>query len=125
MKYKLLEDGSIEKTEFADVYNKEDFLVPLKTAEKKLIELTAQKRIYDAKVENISRNHPYVLDIEDEKKNAIWLYQENFVASIQVAEMIRELNERMGAIKGEMLDIEAQTGIKFFEEEVKKEEVKE
>lgn len=114
MKYKMSKDGKeIEKSDFTEKYKPDDFRNAVGNAEKRLKEMMAQQRIYKAKMENVSRNNPFVLDIEDEKRNAIWLYQENFVADIKAQEIIDKLKEGIKEIKGEMSEIEKQTKFKF------------
>lgn len=112
-KYQVNKKGEILKTDFEQRYNPEDFKAHLDNAERRLVEAEAQNGIYIAKYENVGRNHPYVLEVSEEHKNAIWLYHENFVASKQIESQIKALKKSIKAVKEEMKEIEAQTGIKF------------
>lgn len=112
MKYKLKKD-IIVKSDFEFEYNKQDFITALKNVETRLKEMEAQRSIYVAKMDNVSRNHPYVLDVEEEKRNAIWLYHENFVATKQSDKIIKDLKKGLKEIKNEMKEITKQTGLEF------------
>lgn len=113
MKYQLNKKNQIIKSDFEQTYSKEDFTSVLANAEKKLIEMEAQKKIYDAKADNVARNHPHVLKIDEEKRNAIWLYHENYVASIQASSIIKEIKSGIKNLKAEMKEITNQTGFEF------------
>lgn len=113
MKYQLNKKNQIIKSDFEQIYTKEDFTSVLANAEKKLIEMEAQKKIYDAKADNVARNHPHVLKIDEEKRNAIWLYHENYVASIQANTIIKEIKSGIKNLKAEMKEITNQTGFEF------------
>ncbi len=112
MKYKL-KGKTIIKSDFEMEYFPEDYTNTLKDAETKLKELEAQQRIYIAKKDNVARNHPHVLKRTDEERNAIWLYQENFVADKQVEVLIKQLKKDIRDVKKEMKEITEQTGLKF------------
>jgi len=112
MKYKL-KDKNIVKSDFELEYEPANFTDTIKDLEKKLTEITAQQKIYIAKADNVARNHPYVLDIDNEKRNAIWLYQENMVATEQAENIIKNLKESIKNIKAEMAEITKQTGYEF------------
>jgi len=112
-KYKLNTKGEIVKTDFEERYNKEDYTAHLAGAEKRLKEMEAQDGVYVAKYENVARNHPFVLEESEERRNAIWLYHENFVASKLIGQQIKGLKKAIKNTKNEMKEIEKQTGIKF------------
>lgn len=112
MKYKI-EKGIIVKTDFENYYDPKEFVTTLAGVEKKLVEMDAQKRVYDAKADNVARNHPHVLKVDEEKRNAIWLYHENFVAGMQAAKIIKQLRKDIKGLKAEMAEITKQTGHKF------------
>lgn len=112
MKFKL-KGKTIVKSDFETIFNPSDYTDALKNAEVKIQELEAQKRIYIAKKDNISRNYPHVLKRTDEERNAIWLYQENAVAEKQSEEMIKMFKKDIKALKDEMKDITKQTGLEF------------
>lgn len=112
MKFKIVK-GNIVKSDFTLEYEKASFTNLLKDLEKKVIEMTAQKKIYDAKADNVARNHPHVLKLDDEKRNAIWLYQENFVASKQAEAILKGLNKDIKGLKSEMSEITKQTGFNW------------
>ena len=82
-------DISGVKTDFEERYNKEDYTAHLAGAEKRLKEMEAQDGVYVAKYENVARNHPFVLEESEERRNAIWLYHENFVASKLIGQQIK------------------------------------
>ena len=111
-KFKLVK-GNIVKTNFENEYEPREFVDTLRNVEKRLTEAEAQKRVYDAKAANVARNHPSVLRVDEKKRNEIWLYQENFVASFQTAAIIRELKKTIRGLKEEMAEITKQTGLKF------------
>lgn len=112
MKYTLKNDV-IEKSDFTQSYKKADYINTKTQTEKRLKELEAQKTVVDAKADNVARNHPHVLKIDEEKRNAIWLYHENFVASKQLEHAIKSIKKGLKDLKKEMSEIEAQTGCKF------------
>lgn len=111
-KYEL-KDGNIIKSEFENEYEPVRFIDTLKNIEKKLIEFEAQKKVHDAKADNVARNHPHVLEVSEEKRNEIWLYHENFIASKQFEGLITQLNKDIEGLKAEMEEITKQTGHKF------------
>ena len=111
-KYKL-KGKNIVKSDFEMEYLPEDYTNTLKDVEKNLVELEAQQKIYVAKKDNVARNHPHVLKRTDEERNAIWLYQENFVADKQVEVLIKQLKKDIKRIKEEMKEITKQTGLEF------------
>jgi len=110
--YELRNDHII-KLNCENEYEPAEFKKYLVEQEKKLKEMTAQKKIYDAKKDNVSRNHPHVLEVDDEKRNAIWMYQENYVSSIQAQTMIDAFTKSIEDLKAEMKEIEEQTGYDF------------
>lgn len=112
MIYKI-KKGNIVKSDFELEYEPGEFKTSLKNAEQKLKELTAQKSIYVAKADNVARNHPHVEKLSDEQRNAVWIYQENFVASKQADTIIKGLAKNIKLLKKEMAEIEKQTKIKF------------
>lgn len=112
MKYKFA-NGVIEKSEFTQSYKPADYTNAKAQTEKRLKELEAQKTVIDAKADNVARNHPHVLKIDEEKRNAIWLYHENFVAGKQLESAIKSIKKGLKDIKKEMTEIELQTGVKF------------
>lgn len=116
MKYKINDNGEIEKTEFTETLTKEDFTSVLENGRKKLKEMLAQQKIYKAKAANVAKFHPFVLEMEDEKRNAIWLYQENHVATIQSQDIIDKLEDGIKKVEAEMEEITKQTGFSFTEE---------
>ena len=62
-KYKLNTKGEIVKTDFEQVYNKEDYTNAVAKGEQAIKELEAQRGVNLAKCENISHFHPEVLDV--------------------------------------------------------------
>lgn len=112
MKYKMIK-GIIQKSDFISEYEPKEFLNTLRGAEKRLMEAEAQKKIYDAKAENVRHFNPFVEKMEEEKRNAIWMYHENYVASIQIESMIKKLKKDIKGLKNEMTEITKQTGHKF------------
>lgn len=121
MKYTINDNGEIEKTEFTETFVKEDFTSVLENGKKKLHEMIAQQKIYKAKYANVAEFHPHVLELDDEKRNAVWLYQENFVASLQAQDIIDKLIKGIEDVEKEMKEITEQTGFNF--NEVKEEEI--
>lgn len=114
MKYKIVK-GLIEKSDFVNKYEKSAFIETVERLNKNLKEVEAQKAIYDAKADNVRQNHPHVEKLSEEKRNAIWLFHENFVASKQSEGIIKQIKKDLRGIKKEMKEIEKQTGIKFYE----------
>lgn len=112
MVYKLLK-GNIIKTDFSMEYEPASFIAALREQEKKLKEFEAQQGIYNAKRDNVSRNHPFVEEMEEEKRNQVWLYHENFVASKLLEPDIKKLKKNIKGLKSEMEEITKQTGHKF------------
>ena len=115
MKFKLVNKtkGIIEKSDFNQFSTIQDYRDAKVRAEKKIAEIEAQQSIYDAKADNVKRNHPFVLELSEEKRNAIWLFHENFVASKQAGEMKKTMKKALKDLLEEMSDVEKQTGIKF------------
>jgi prefoldin subunit 5 len=112
MKY-TFKNGIIEKSDFTISYKPADYNNTKLQTEKRLKELEAQKIIVDAKADNVARNHPHVTKIDEEKRNAIWLYHENFVAGKQLESAIKSIKKGLKDIKKEMTEIESQTECKF------------
>lgn len=113
MKYVIGKNGNVIKSEFEMEYEPRAFSDALIDVEKRLKEAEAQKRVYEAKAANVSRNHPHVLKVDEEKRNAIWLFHENFVASKQSDIIIKGLKKSIRGLKSEMSEIEKQTGVKL------------
>lgn len=83
MEYKLSEvnaenvqDSKIEKTGHKIYFSMSEVEAHEKKLGKVLVELEAQVKLEEAKVENIKEHHPYVLDLDDEKLFAVSMYQE-------------------------------------------------
>ena len=112
-KYKLNTKGEIVKTDFEQVYNKEDYTNAVAKGEQAIKELEAQRGVNLAKCENISHFHPEVLDVSEELRNHIWLYHENFVAARELERLIKMIKKNSKDIKAEMKEIEQQTEVKF------------
>ena len=113
MKFKINKDGAIEKTDFTVVFNKEDYPNSVRDVEKKIKELEAQKGVYAAEADNVSRNHPEVLKMTEDERNRIWLYQEKHIAVVQTKDYLEKLKKGLKDIEEEMKEIEKQTDIKF------------
>lgn len=112
-KYKLNKKKQIEKSDFSQTYNVDDFINAVQSTEKKLVELESQKKVYDAKCENVSSYHPHVLKLKEEERNAVWMYHENFIGSQYCDKMIKDYKKALKNIKDEMKDITKQTGVSF------------
>lgn len=112
MKFKL-KGKNIVKYDFEAEYEPVNYTDTLKDVEKKIVEAEAQNKVYVAKMDNVARNHPYVLEVDEEKRNAIWLYHENFVASKQIEAIIKSLKKSVKDINKEMKEITEQTGLTF------------
>jgi len=113
MKFVLNKKNQIEKSDFTVLYNKEDFQGALDQGLKKIEELELTKRVHDAKCENVARNHPVVLKMEEDIRNVVWLYQDNFISSKQFAEQIKAHKKALKDLKDEMKQVEKGTGLKF------------
>lgn len=111
--YKLTEEKNIIKSDFENEYDPQEYVKTLLDQKKKLKEYVAQKGIYDAKAHNVAEFHPHVLEVEEEKKNEIWLYHENIVSSKQMETLIEVVKENIEKLEKEMKDIEEQTEFKF------------
>jgi hypothetical protein len=112
MKYKLRKNN-IVKSDFELEYEPRNFTDTLLDLKKRLTEMDAQNRVYIAKRDNVSRNHPHVLKRTEEERNAIWLYQENHIANRQAEGIIKGLKKGIKDVEKEMKEITKQTGIKF------------
>lgn len=112
MKYKIVK-GNIVKSDFESEYEPKEFVALVHKEEKELQAAIAQKGIYLAKATNVSQHHPHVLKIDEEKRNAIWLFHENFVAARQTEEIIKAHKKNIKGLKTEMEEITKQTGLKF------------
>jgi uncharacterized protein YlbG (UPF0298 family) len=113
MKFKLNKKGQIEKSDFVVIYNKEDFQNALDQGLKKIEELELTKKVHDAKCDNISRNHQHVLKLDEQARNEVWLYQDNYISSKQIENSIKSYKKAMKALKDEVKQVEKETGLKF------------
>lgn len=111
-KYRL-KKGNIIKSNFEAEYEPKAFTEELRKQEIALKEAIAQKGIYEAERDNIARHNKFVTKMSDERRNAVWMYQERLVASIQVSESIKALKKNVAGLKKEMREITKQTGEKF------------
>ena len=102
------------------VFEKSDFTIELTMGDykkakdgydNKVKELEAQKGLEEAKMNNVKRNHPEVLEVDEQKRVAITVYTS---AEMKVKEFNKVLDKMAGHYKemeAEMKDIEKQIGL--------------
>ena len=87
---------------------------------KKKKELTAQKGLESAKMENIKSFHPEVLELTPEKRNAIALYDKAEAVYKACEDGLANVDKQFAEYAIELAEIEKQTGIKVVEETTEK-----
>lgn len=132
-KYKIIDrkaenklDFVIKKTGFAVDFTLREMHNDMEYNKRMVKELEGKLQIEKAMMENITRNHPYVLDFDDDKMAAIYLY---FKSKCEVNAIESKLIDFGIAIKDgnrEFGEIAKQTGLSIIvvekKPEVKKEE---
>lgn len=83
---------------------------------KKKKELTAQKGLESAKMENIKSFHTEVLELTPEKRNAIALYDKAEAMYQACEDGLTNVDKQFAEYAIELAEIEKQTGIKIVEE---------
>jgi len=114
----------LSKSEFELEFTVESIKEHIAYLNKKKRELTAQKSLEEAKMENIKSFHPEVLELTPEKRNAIALYDAAETMAKACEEGLENVMKQFAEYAIELKDIEEQTGIKILEE-VKEEKFEE
>jgi hypothetical protein len=78
---------------------------------KALVELEAQLKHEQAKMENIESFHPSVKDMGDEERFTLHMYEECKQIAKKCETKIKEINDALVGYDGELKDIEEQTGV--------------
>lgn len=74
-------------------------------------QLTAQKQLADAKMTNIERNHPFVMDLSEEQAFTVHMYQEARAMSRVCGQKLPEYETELKYIADEKAEIAKQIGI--------------
>ena len=82
-----------------------------KKLKKALVELEAQLKHEQAKMENIESFHPSVKDMGDEERFTLHMYEECKQIAKKCEAKIKEINDALAGYDGELKDIEEQTGV--------------
>jgi hypothetical protein len=82
-----------------------------KKLKKALVELEAQLKHEQAKMENIESFHPSVKDMGDEERFTLHMYEECKQIAKKCEAKIKEINDALVGYDGELKDIEEQTGV--------------
>lgn len=117
--YKLIEnkenpeDQMIEKSGFTHEFTVTGVQTSYAQIEKAKRELKAQKELEEAKMSNIADHHPYVLELDEEKRNAVYLYHQAFATAKAVEMKMAEVEDAEAETNQALADIEEQTGLKI------------
>lgn len=103
-----LKDRVIEKTGHTVEFSLADTELDLKNIDKNLLELKAKKELEDAKCENISSFHPFVLELTDEELHTAWLYQQSKAVAELCDKKIEALEEERVDYLKEIENIKSQ-----------------
>ena len=107
-------DRVIEKSDFTHEFTVKSIIEHKASIEKTIKELTAQRSLEEAKMNNYTENHPYILDLDDVKRNAISLYHVAKGIQLQCDEKLGELQEVLNDYEQVGLDIKEQTGLNIY-----------
>ncbi len=107
-------DQVIEKSDFSHEFTVRSILEHKKYLEKNIKELTSQRDLEVAKMTNYTENHPYILELDDEKQNAVTLYRTSKLLHEQCVEKLAELDEVVKEYDQVGLDIKEQTGLDIY-----------
>jgi methyl-accepting chemotaxis protein len=116
-KYKVVEKSEedfnsvIEKTGIKAKFTLGQVDADARRIRKALVELEAQSKLENAKIENIEHHHPSVKDMGDEERFTIHMYEEAKQIVKQADAKIKEIKEALEGYEGELKDIEEQTGL--------------
>jgi len=119
MKYKLLKESKnleetlIEKTGFKHEFTVLSVLEHIVELRKKLKEFAGQKKLELAKIANIQRNNPFIKDLTDEQKHAVWMYYESKKVADICVRGTETHNEALAEYDQVIEDIRKQTGYKI------------
>lgn len=115
--YKVKKRGKKDITIERSGYTEEMSLKAIKenatALEKIKKEMTAQSSLEAAKMENVVRNHKYVLDRTPEEMNAITIYYKAYELKQQCDEKLKEIKRVEKEWLVEKAAIEKQTGLEI------------
>jgi uncharacterized coiled-coil DUF342 family protein len=119
-KFKIIEgegiDTVMEKSEHLPTqFNVKDVKTHLDAVNKAITELEAKIKLEEAIVGNIERNHPGILVLEEEIRQACYLYMKSKMAIVPAQEQLDGLKKSMEEYKEEIDSMAEQTGINIFE----------
>lgn len=118
--YKLKTEGETQilcKSNFEHEFTVDSVKQHLDYLKKKKTELTAQKSLEEAKMENIKSFHPEVLELTTEKRNAVALYDKAETMAKVCEEGLKAVEVQYSEYEQELKDIKEQTGIEIVPQE--------
>jgi hypothetical protein len=104
--------STIEKHGQVIRFNLMDILQDEKVGVKKVLELTGQVKVEEAKITNIMEHNPFLKDLTEEQMHAVHMYYTSFSLSKICSNKIEEINTVLEKYVTLKKDIAEQTGIK-------------
>lgn len=115
--FKQLEekDGVItfESTGAAHTFTSEQLKQTKVAIEKKKTEIVAQTGFEKAKMDNVTLNHPHVLELTDEQANAVSVYYQSKLKYEECLKMEAEIKEAEEKFNADLVSIKEQTGFEL------------
>jgi uncharacterized coiled-coil DUF342 family protein len=128
-KYRITEgehlDAVIEKSDYAFTFNFGDVKAGYDYALKLKKEIDAKIRYEQAVQKNIEENHPGIVELSDELKQASFMYVKSKLQSEPLKEKLIEVEKAILDTEHDLADIKEQTGLELPQAEVSEEVVEE
>lgn len=104
-------DNVIEKSGMSVKFTLNDIERNLNELTKKLKELKAKLEYEEARAKNVEENHPFVLELGDEKGQIVHLYQEARAYVRQIPQFLKEIEENIADLQAERAHIQEVCGV--------------
>lgn len=115
--FKQLEekDGVVtfEQTGAAHTFTSEQLKQTAEALKKKRVEVTSQRDFEKAKMDNVSTNHPHVLELTDEQANAVSIFYQAKMKYEECLEIEKEIDKADERFKEDLHSIKEQTGFEL------------
>jgi len=125
LKYKITKenkdnifDTEIEVSGVTNKFTPRELVISLKSLNKLLIEITANKKIKAATMKNIENSNPIVKDLSPENLCACYLYYEAFTFNKEADKKLKEIETQIETDETNLEEIKKQTGLDINNKEV-------
>ena len=118
-KYKIIKgkgiEATIEKSEHAPTeFEVKNVAEHVEAVNKTIKETEAKISLEKAIITNIGNQHPGVLAMNEQLRQACYLYMKSKLALVPAKEGLKQLNESMDEYKEELNELKEQTGIDIW-----------